>query len=57
MKLKRHRLQWAEQGGKVIPIRKIQPRNLKGTEQDVGVVHEEASDGRCMEWEIWDAGK
>lgn len=36
---------------------KCQPRNLKGTEQAVGVVYEETGDGRRMEWAIWEAGK
>lgn len=35
---------------------KCQTRNLKGTEWDVGMLHE-ASDGRCMEWGSGEAGK
>ena len=30
-------------------------RNLKGTKQGMDLLHEEASDGRCMEWGSWEA--
>lgn len=36
---------------------KCQPTNLKRTEQDVGVVYEKTSDGNCMEWGNWEAGR
>lgn len=47
---------WARWEGHNSPM-KCQPRNLKRTEQDVGMVYEETSDGRCMEWGIWEAGR